>query len=63
MLDIEKNAEDLQWVVTHYRLQPNDPVFLLVAWHWNRMKACEDILSTFFSNTRSSAAGTPRIRF
>ena len=42
MLDIEKMPEDLQWVVTHYRLQPNDPVFLLVAWHWNRMNACED---------------------
>jgi hypothetical protein len=38
----ETMPEDLQWVVTHYRLQPNDPVFLLIAWHWNRVKACED---------------------
>ena len=42
LLDPAKMPEDLQWVVTHYRLQPNDPVFLLIAWHWNRMKACED---------------------
>lgn len=42
ILNPETMPEDLQWVVTHYRLQPNDPVFLLIAWHWNRMKACED---------------------
>ena len=42
LFDPEKMPEDLQWVITHYRLQPNDPVFLLIAWHWNRVKACED---------------------
>jgi DNA-binding transcriptional regulator YbjK len=42
LLDPATMPEDLQWVVTQYRLQPNDPVFLLIAWHWNRMKACED---------------------
>lgn len=42
LLDPTKLPEDLQWLTKHYRLQPNDPVFLLVAWHWNRIKACED---------------------
>lgn len=42
LLDPETLPDDLQWVATHYRLQPNDPVFLIIAWHWNRMKACED---------------------
>jgi ABC-type transporter Mla subunit MlaD len=42
LLDPAKLPEDLQWVVTHYRLHPEDPVFLLIAWHWNRMNACED---------------------
>ncbi len=42
LFDPETMPEDLQWVITHYRLQPNDPVFLLIAWHWNRVKACED---------------------
>ncbi|MBP6505920.1 MAG: hypothetical protein KA257_00015 [Opitutaceae bacterium] len=42
LLDPATMPDDLQWVVTHYRLQPNDPVFLLIAWHWNRMQACED---------------------
>ncbi|MDB6094033.1 MAG: hypothetical protein JWM32_1595 [Verrucomicrobia bacterium] len=36
--------EDLQWIVARYRLQPDDPVFLLIAWHWHRIKACEDTL-------------------
>ena len=42
LLDPAKFPEDLQWIVTRYRLQPDDPVFLLMAWHWNRMNACED---------------------
>jgi len=44
ILDPENLPEDLQWVVAHHRLQPNDPVFLLIAWHWSRMKASEDTL-------------------
>jgi hypothetical protein len=44
LFDPEKMPEDLQWVITNYRLQPNDPVFLLIAWHWNRVKACEDTI-------------------
>lgn len=42
LLNPDTFPEDLQWVVTRYRLQPDDPVFLLMAWHWNRMNACED---------------------
>ncbi len=44
ILDPASLPEDLQWVVEHHRLQPNDPVFLLIAWHWNRMKASEDTI-------------------
>lgn len=44
LLDPTSLPEDLQWVVEHHRLQPNDPVFLLIAWHWNRVKASEDTL-------------------
>jgi len=44
LLDPAKLPEDLQWFATRYRLQPDDPVFLLIAWHWNRMKAGEDTL-------------------
>lgn len=53
LLDPATMPEDLQWVVTHYRLQPNDPVFLLIAWHWNRMKACEDTVKLAIMELRT----------
>lgn len=54
LLDPATMPEDLQWVVTHYRLQPNDPVFLLIAWHWNRMKACEDTVKLAIVELKSA---------
>ncbi len=54
ILDPATMPEDLQWVVTHYRLQPNDPVFLLIAWHWNRMKACEDTVQLAIVELKSA---------
>ncbi len=54
MLDPATMPEDLQWVVTQYRLQPNDPVFLLIAWHWNRMKACEDTVKLAIVELKSA---------
>ena len=53
LFDPEKMPEDLQWVITNYRLQPNDPVFLLIAWHWNRVKACEDTVKLAIVELRS----------
>ncbi len=44
LLDPAKLPEDLQWVVAQFRLQPKDPVFLLIAWHWHRTLAGEDTL-------------------
>lgn len=37
--------EELQWVTEHYRLQPNDPVFLLIAWHWKTVQGGESKLT------------------
>lgn len=54
ILDPATMPEDLQWVVTHYRLQPNDPVFLLIAWHWNRMKKCEDTVQLAIVELKSA---------
>lgn len=44
LLDPAKLPEELQWVSAHYRLHPDDPVYLLIAWHWQRVKASEDTL-------------------
>ena len=44
LLNTDTLPEDLHWLASEYRLQPNDPVYLLVAWHWSRMQKGEDTL-------------------
>ena len=44
-LDPANFPPDLKWVPEHYKLHPSDPVYLLIAWHWKRVKASEDTLS------------------
>jgi hypothetical protein len=44
LLDAENLPPELQWVAAHHRLNPNDPVYLLIAWHWHRVKSSEDTL-------------------
>ena len=43
-LDPDNLPEDLQWLAADFRLQPNDPVFVLIAWHWHRIQKGEDSL-------------------
>jgi hypothetical protein len=44
LLSPEKLPEDLKWLAVQHRLRPDDPVFLLLAWHWDRICAGEDRL-------------------
>ena len=44
LLDPETLPDDLRWLATEFKLAPKDPVFLLIAWHWHRVKAAEDSL-------------------
>jgi len=44
LLDPAEFPDDLQWVAAHHKLHPADPVYLLVAWHWRRVKQSEDTL-------------------
>ena len=44
LLSAENLPHDLQWVASHHRLNPDDPVYLLIAWHWHRVKSSEDTL-------------------
>lgn len=44
LLDPAEFPDDLQWVAAHHKLHPTDPVYLLVAWHWRRVKQSEDTL-------------------
>ena len=57
LFDQAKLPEDLQWVAERYKLQPDDPVFLLIAWHWNRMKVGEDTLRAAIVEMKAALDG------
>ncbi|HRG56083.1 MAG: hypothetical protein JNG82_13310 [Opitutaceae bacterium] len=57
LLDPAKFPEDLQWVAAQQRLHPQDPVFLLIAWHWNRMNACEDSVRLALAELKAGIDG------
>jgi hypothetical protein len=44
LLDPASLPEDLRWISDHHALHPEDPVYLLIAWHWQRVKDSEDTL-------------------
>lgn len=44
LLDPETLPDDLRWLSSEFKLAPKDPVFVLIAWHWHRVKAAEDSL-------------------
>lgn len=44
-LDPSQFPDELAWVPAHYRMHPSDPVYLLIAWHWRRVKQSEDTLA------------------
>lgn len=57
LFDPAKLPDDLQWVAERYKLQPDDPVFPLIAWHWNRMKAGEDTLRAAIVELKAALDG------
>jgi hypothetical protein len=44
LFDPTSFPEDLTWVPAHQKLHPSDPVYLLLAWHWRRVKRADDTL-------------------
>lgn len=42
LLDADKLPAELRWLADQHRLQPNDPVFLLLAWHWDMTKRTDE---------------------
>ena len=44
LLDADNLPPELQWVAAHHDLNPDDPVYLLIAWHWHRVQAAENTL-------------------
>jgi len=54
LLDPAEFPDDLKWVAAHHRLNPTDPVYLLVAWHWRRVKLSEDTLKAAIVEMRTA---------
>ena len=54
LLDAATFPDDLQWVPAHYKLHPTDPVYLLLAWHWRRVKKSEDTVRAAILELRTS---------
>lgn len=44
-LDPEKLPDELKLLAQRHRLQLTDPVFALIAWHWQNVQRAEDKLS------------------
>lgn len=53
LFDPASFPEDLTWVPAHHRLHPDDPVYLLLAWHWRRVKQSEDTIAAAILELRS----------
>jgi hypothetical protein len=54
LLTPEQFPDDLKWVPAHYKLNPTDPVYLLIGWHWRRVKQSEDTLQNAIIEIRRS---------
>ncbi|WP_438479714.1 hypothetical protein [Oleiharenicola lentus] len=52
-LDPAAFPDELSWVPAHYKLHPTDPVYLLIAWHWRRVKQSEDTLAAAIVEMRT----------
>ncbi|MEN9402563.1 MAG: hypothetical protein RL091_1266 [Verrucomicrobiota bacterium] len=44
LVDPKKMPEDLHWLLTRHKIQPDDPIFLLLAWHWSTNLKAEEVL-------------------
>ena len=60
LLDPANFPDDLKWVPAHYKINPSDPVYLLIAWHWRRVKQSEDNLTAI--NVQFQRAFEDRIK-
>lgn len=60
LLNPESLPDDLRWIVAQYRLRPDDPVFLLLAWHWHRTQAGEDSIRAALAELKAAVDGRVR---
>ncbi len=54
LVDPKKMPEDLHWLLTRHKIQTDDPIFLLLAWHWSTNLKAEDALKAAVLDLKTS---------
>lgn len=54
LTDPRKMPEDLHGLLTRHKIQPDDPVFLLLAWHWSTNLKAEEALRAAVLDLKTS---------
>jgi hypothetical protein len=54
LFSAEDFPDELKWVPAHYKLHPSDPVYLLIAWYWRRVKKSEDTMQSALLDMKTS---------
>lgn len=44
IFDGDKLPDDLKWIITHFGLAKNDPIVVLLAWHWHRVHQNQEVI-------------------
>ena len=44
IFDGDKLPEDLKWIMSHFGLPKDDPLVVLMAWHWHRVQQNHDVI-------------------
>jgi len=53
-LDPSQLPLDLQWIASHQKLHPEDPVYLLLGWHAQHTKQAEDRVAALLTEMKAS---------
>jgi len=54
LLDLSQLPEELQWIASHQKLHPDDPVYLLLGWHSQRTKQAEERVAALLTEMKAS---------
>jgi len=54
LLDPSQLPLDLQWIASHQKLHPDDPVYLLLGWHAQRTKQAEDRIAALLTEMKAA---------
>lgn len=54
LLDPSQLPESLQWIASHQKLHPDDPVYLLLGWHAQHTKEAEERIAALLTEMKAA---------